>query len=50
MPASSLRERPARNAIERAVGAVIAQGEVRTYDLGGSATTSAMAAAVAQAL
>ena len=36
--------------IERAVAAVIASGAVRTYDLGGSATTAQMAQAVVNAL
>ncbi len=36
--------------IEQAVADVIAKGEVRTYDLGGTATTMQMAEAVAQAL
>ena len=36
--------------IERAVAAVIASGAVRTYDLGGSATTAQMAEAVVSAL
>ena len=33
--------------IEDAVAAVIAEGEVRTYDMGGSATTLEMAEAIA---
>ena len=37
-------------AVERAVSQVIACGEVRTYDMGGQASTSQMAAAVVQAL
>jgi 3-isopropylmalate dehydrogenase len=37
-------------AIEQAVAEVVAQGEVRTYDMDGSATTSEMAQAVARAL
>jgi 3-isopropylmalate dehydrogenase len=45
-----LGEKDKAAAIEQAVGAVIAQGAVRTYDLGGSATTSQMASAVASAL
>jgi isocitrate/isopropylmalate dehydrogenase len=36
--------------IERAVTEVIAGGAVRTYDLGGSATTAQMAEAVVSAL
>ncbi|MBM3747406.1 MAG: isocitrate/isopropylmalate dehydrogenase family protein, partial [Acidobacteria bacterium] len=45
-----LGEKDKAAAIEQAVAAVIAKGEVRTYDLGGSATTTQMAAAVAGAL
>ena len=33
--------------LERAVAEVIAEGQVRTYDMGGSATTPDMAAAIA---
>ena len=36
------------NRIERAIDAVLLEGKVRTYDLGGSSTTSAVAEAVAQ--
>jgi isocitrate/isopropylmalate dehydrogenase len=36
--------------IENAVAAVVAQGAVRTYDMGGSATTSDMADAVVDVL
>jgi isocitrate/isopropylmalate dehydrogenase len=36
-------------AVERAAARVIAEGAVRTYDMGGSATTSQMAEAVARA-
>jgi 3-isopropylmalate dehydrogenase len=36
--------------IEQAVAHVVARGEVRTYDMGGTATTSQMAEAVARAL
>jgi isocitrate/isopropylmalate dehydrogenase len=36
--------------IESAVSEVVRCGEVRTYDMGGSATTSQMAEAVAHAL
>jgi isocitrate/isopropylmalate dehydrogenase len=35
-------------AVGAAVAEVVARGEVRTYDLGGSATTSQMAEAVAR--
>jgi isocitrate/isopropylmalate dehydrogenase len=41
-------ERAAR--LERAVAGVIAEGKVRTYDMGGSASTTDMAEAVASAL
>jgi len=37
-------------AIERAVAGVVAEGRVRTYDLGGTDTTSGMAEAVAEAV
>lgn len=43
-------EKGRATAIEQAVAHVVARGEVRTYDMGGSAGTSAMAGAVAQAL
>jgi 3-isopropylmalate dehydrogenase len=36
--------------IEEAVAAVVLEGEVRTYDMGGSATTLEMAAAIANKL
>jgi 3-isopropylmalate dehydrogenase len=36
--------------IERAVAEVVARGDVRTYDLGGAATTAEMARAVSEAL
>lgn len=36
--------------IDHAVAEVVARGEVRTYDMGGTATTSAMADAVAEAV
>jgi len=45
-----LGEKEKAAALEQAVAQVVAQGQVRTYDLGGSATTSQMAAAVAAAL
>jgi len=45
-----LGEKEKAAALEQAVARVVAQGEVRTYDMGGTATTSAMAAAVAGAL
>jgi isocitrate/isopropylmalate dehydrogenase len=37
-------------ALEQAVAQVVARGQVRTYDMGGTATTSEMAQAVAGAL
>ena len=37
-------------ALERAVARVVAEGRVRTYDMGGSATTLDMARAVAESL
>jgi 3-isopropylmalate dehydrogenase len=36
--------------IEQAVARVIAEGKVRTYDMGGSSTTREMAEAICQAL
>jgi len=45
-----LGEKDKAAALEQAVAAVVAQGAVRTYDLGGHATTSQLAAAVASAL
>jgi 3-isopropylmalate dehydrogenase len=45
-----LGETEKANAVERAVAEVVARGEVRTYDLGGSASTTEMAAAVARQL
>ena len=42
-----LGEAEKAEAIARAVAEVIARGEVRTYDLGGGATTSQMAEAIA---
>jgi 3-isopropylmalate dehydrogenase len=44
-----LGETAAADRIERAVRDVVCRGEVRTYDMGGAATASQMAAAVAQA-
>jgi isocitrate/isopropylmalate dehydrogenase len=44
-----LGEAGAAARIEAAVREVVRKGEVRTYDMGGSATTSEMAAAVAGA-
>jgi isocitrate/isopropylmalate dehydrogenase len=40
----------AADAIERAVGAVLAAGRVRTRDLGGDSTTAALGEAVCAAL
>jgi hypothetical protein len=45
-----LGETAKAKAVEAAVAEVIARGEVRTYDLGGSATTFEMAGAIAAAL
>ena len=45
-----LGEKDKAAAIEQAVARVIAGGKVRTYDLGGSATTTEMARAVAAAI
>lgn len=45
-----LGETAQASAIERAVAEVVARGEVRTYDMGGSASTTEMAAAVARQL
>ncbi len=42
-----LGETDAAQRIEDAVAAVIRDGEVRTYDMGGSSTTLEMAAAIA---
>ena len=36
--------------VERAVAAVIAEGKVRTYDMGGSASTLEMAEAIAASI
>jgi 3-isopropylmalate dehydrogenase len=45
-----LGEKEKAAAIEQAVAQVVAKGEVRTYDMGGAATTSQIAAAVAGAV
>ncbi len=45
-----LGERERAAAIEQAVAKVIRQGRVRTYDMGGNATTTEMAQAIAAAL
>lgn len=50
MMAEWLGEKQIARAIEAAVGGVIAKGEVRTYDMGGKATTAEMGRAVADAL
>ncbi len=42
-----LGENEKATAIEQAVTEIVARGEVRTYDMGGSASTEEMAAAVA---
>jgi 3-isopropylmalate dehydrogenase len=36
--------------LEKAVAAIIAEGQVRTYDMGGSATTLEMGEAIARKL
>jgi isocitrate/isopropylmalate dehydrogenase len=41
-----LGEKDMADRLEAAVAAVIAEGAVRTYDMGGSSTTTDMAAAV----
>ncbi|MCX6549952.1 MAG: isocitrate/isopropylmalate dehydrogenase family protein [Acidobacteria bacterium] len=45
-----LGERDLGDRLERATAAVIKQGQVRTYDMGGTATTTEMAEAVAREL
>ncbi|MCP4291972.1 MAG: isocitrate/isopropylmalate dehydrogenase family protein [bacterium] len=45
-----LNEKEMANKLEAAVAAVIAEGEVRTYDMGGSHTTTEMADAIAAKL
>ncbi len=45
-----LGERTRAQAVEEAVAAVIAEGRVRTYDMGGTATTGQMAEAIAAKL
>ncbi len=45
-----LGEKEKANAIRDAVAEVVRRGEVRTYDMGGQATTTQMARAVAEAL
>ncbi len=45
-----LNEKEMANKLETAVAAVIAEGEVRTYDMGGSHTTTEMADAIAAKL
>ena len=45
-----LGETEKAHSVERAVAEVVARGEVRTYDLGGSASTTEMAAAVVRQL
>ena len=42
--------RDGRAASRRAIAAVIRQGQVRTYDMGGTATTLEMAEAIAREL
>jgi len=50
MMADYLGEHEIAREIQLAVGRVIEQGQVRTYDMGGTAGTSDMAEAVAEAL
>jgi len=50
MMAEWLGEREIARHIERAVAGVVARGAVRTYDLGGSATTTDVAESVAETL
>jgi isocitrate dehydrogenase (NAD+) len=45
-----LGEKPKAAAIKSAVGEVIREGRVRTYDMGGNASTADMAAAICDAL
>jgi 3-isopropylmalate dehydrogenase len=45
-----LGEKDRAQRIERAVEQVVALGDVRTYDMGGAATTPEMARAVSEAL
>jgi 3-isopropylmalate dehydrogenase len=45
-----LGEKERAAAIEQAVANVVRQGRVRTYDMGGTATTTEMAQAIAAAL
>ena len=45
-----LGEKPMAAKLENAVAAVIKDGKVRTYDMGGSATTLEMAKAIAAKL
>jgi isocitrate dehydrogenase (NAD+) len=45
-----LGERDMAARIERAVARVVAEGKARTYDMGGTTTTSGMADAVIAAL
>ena len=47
---SWLGEDEAADHLERAIAGVIAEGRVRTYDMGGTATTTEMAKAVAERL
>jgi isocitrate/isopropylmalate dehydrogenase len=45
-----LGEKDMANRVERATAAVIRQGQVRTYDMGGSNTSLEMAEAIAREL
>jgi isocitrate/isopropylmalate dehydrogenase len=45
-----LGERDKAERIERAIARIVAEGKVRTYDMGGTTTTSGMADAVISVL
>lgn len=45
-----LGEREKAEKIERALTQVIAEGRIRTYDMGGTATTTQMAEAISSAI
>ena len=45
-----LGEREKAEKIERALTQVIAEGSIRTYDMGGTATTTQMAEAISSAI
>jgi tartrate dehydrogenase/decarboxylase / D-malate dehydrogenase len=50
MMLSHLGEEAAADSVEKALAAVLADGSVRTPDLGGQATTSALGEAIATAV